>query len=393
MTTALTVNYQLEEGFNLVSIYNLPEDAGVSSILCSMGNNANSIIGQGVAATNLGDCNWIGSLHTLEATSGYWIDVTDSDDLMVTGMRISPDIEYSFNTINNLISYVGQDGLDISSAIPDDVEDRFIGVIGQGAASIQVAPGQWVGSLDKLTLGEGYWIMLDNDSPLEFSWEYSDLGKTLNSDNDPISIPVEYSYVQSTEQSFYFIETIEIEGIIPDMYDWIIAYHGNTVVGARNWNDSYIDIPVMGYDSRVITEEYMINGQRPEFKFFDSSSGELIELTFEEDIDAWENNGLFILGKAMLSSDDIVTEYELSKAYPNPFNPTTQFNVHLSVDSEISLLVYDIMGREIDRIYSGLLSSGNYSFVWDAREFSNGIYFLQLNNGEKISTQKLLLMK
>ena len=86
-------------------------------------------------------------------------------------------------------------------------------------------------------------------------------------------------------------------------------------------------------------------------------------------------------------------KFGISKVYPNPFNPSVNFNVQLLETEKININVYDLRGNKITNIYSGILQFGNHSFNWDATNFSTGIYVIQCESKNLTSNQKVLLMK
>ena len=82
----------------------------------------------------------------------------------------------------------------------------------------------------------------------------------------------------------------------------------------------------------------------------------------------------------------------------NPFNPSTQFPVEISEESDVTLKVYDITGKivyeqTVNNMQAGIYES-NTPFVWEAHEFSSGIYMysIGLSTGE-IDFNKLMLIK
>ena len=88
-----------------------------------------------------------------------------------------------------------------------------------------------------------------------------------------------------------------------------------------------------------------------------------------------------------------IDKFTLSKAYPNPFNPVTDFNIQLPSDGMLALKVYDITGKKVDIIFEGFKNIGSFNYSWDASGHSSGIYFIEaeFNNFNKIS--KVLLTK
>ncbi|MBL7192099.1 T9SS type A sorting domain-containing protein, partial [bacterium] len=90
---------------------------------------------------------------------------------------------------------------------------------------------------------------------------------------------------------------------------------------------------------------------------------------------------------------EIPSETALHSPYPNPFNPSTIISFELRDASEVSLIVYDIQGREVQSLVTGHLSLGYHEAVWNAEDFASGIYFVRLQAGDFMQTRKLLLIK
>ena len=88
-----------------------------------------------------------------------------------------------------------------------------------------------------------------------------------------------------------------------------------------------------------------------------------------------------------------ISENNLNLAYPNPFNPKTIISYKLVKESFVSLSIYDIMGRKITTLVNEMKKPGNYSKIWDASQYSAGIYFLNFKTQDYNSTQKLIFMK
>jgi len=93
------------------------------------------------------------------------------------------------------------------------------------------------------------------------------------------------------------------------------------------------------------------------------------------------------------SVDNYPAKYSLHPAYPNPFNPTTTVGYELPVDSQVSLVIYDMNGRVVSNLVSGHLFAGYYSVVWDASDYASGLYFVKLTTPGYSATQKLMLVK
>jgi len=86
-------------------------------------------------------------------------------------------------------------------------------------------------------------------------------------------------------------------------------------------------------------------------------------------------------------------EFSLNPAYPNPFNPGTNLRFNLPKAAEISLIIYDISGREVAILAEGFRAAGAYEATFNAVELSSGIYFARLKTAGYAQTQKLVLIK
>jgi hypothetical protein len=89
----------------------------------------------------------------------------------------------------------------------------------------------------------------------------------------------------------------------------------------------------------------------------------------------------------------VPAEFSLLQNYPNPFNPSTTITFTLAGEGNVTLTVYDVMGREAASLLSGRMAQGKHSVMFDASTLSSGIYFYKLTAGGKSLTRKLMLIK
>ena len=92
--------------------------------------------------------------------------------------------------------------------------------------------------------------------------------------------------------------------------------------------------------------------------------------------------------------ETIPDNFGLTSVYPNPFNPTASISFELPSDEKIKLSVFDVLGNEVDILFSDNLNAGEHTFTWDASEFSSGVYYFKLKCcALHSSVMKALLMK
>lgn len=394
-SSTVIMEFDLHDGANLISFYALPENTSVEFVMVSLGDCISGVIGEGVAASHLGGGTWVGSLANISQTSGYWVKLDDDCDLTVEGIPYDPSPLYELHDGANLISFPYGDMIGISAGLPDDVEPLFNGIIGEGVAASQTVPYNWVGSLANWEGKKGYWAKVTE--ALSFNFESSGLARNSEfplsvrqAGNSEVPYPDSWSYNQSTKQAFYFVENLNIESH-PEIDDGLIlAYCGETLVGARQWNGQYTDIPTMGEDGFDETAGYCETGEIPTFMLLETSNQKPLPLT--GNVPVWEENGLFFITLTE-NSVEIPTEFVLKPAYPNPFNPVTNIEFGLPITNYVSLVIYDITGRIVTELVKSELEAGWHSYKWNAENISSGLYFVKLTTEKFQQTQKVMLLK
>ena len=104
-------------------------------------------------------------------------------------------------------------------------------------------------------------------------------------------------------------------------------------------------------------------------------------------------NGKFEYSDVVNIAVEAPTEFSLKQNYPNPFNPTTVISYQLPFTSNVSLKVFDILGREVATLVCEKQIPGNYDVKFEGSKIPSGIYVYQLKADGYIQTKKLLLLK
>ncbi len=92
-------------------------------------------------------------------------------------------------------------------------------------------------------------------------------------------------------------------------------------------------------------------------------------------------------------STEIPSAYSLSQNYPNPFNPITNVKFSILNSGDVKLVVYDVMGREVQTLVNERLNAGTYETTFDGSLLPSGVYFYKLSVGDYSETKKLTLIK
>jgi len=90
---------------------------------------------------------------------------------------------------------------------------------------------------------------------------------------------------------------------------------------------------------------------------------------------------------------EIPTSYGLNQNYPNPFNAHTTISYSLPEGSDVTIDIYDIMGRKVTTLVSGYQNAGTHSAIWNANDVSSGVYLYKLTAGNYTETRRCNLLK
>ncbi len=103
----------------------------------------------------------------------------------------------------------------------------------------------------------------------------------------------------------------------------------------------------------------------------------------------FEPGGVSGVSQLMTAPD----KYMLSDNYPNPFNPSTTIRFALPADGRVSLVVFDLLGRELETLADGRFTAGEYAVTWNTQGLSSGVYFYRFTSANGMETRKMLLAR
>jgi len=92
-------------------------------------------------------------------------------------------------------------------------------------------------------------------------------------------------------------------------------------------------------------------------------------------------------------SSETPSAFSLSQNYPNPFNPTTKIKFDVVRVGDVKIVVYDVMGREVQTLVNESLKPGTYEASFDGSALNSGVYFYKLVTDNFVETRKMILLK
>ncbi len=85
--------------------------------------------------------------------------------------------------------------------------------------------------------------------------------------------------------------------------------------------------------------------------------------------------------------------FSLSQNYPNPFNPSTVIKYSVANTGNVTLKIYDILGREVKTLVNEMQNAGSYNIEFNASNFASGVYFYRLESDNFTDIKKMILIK
>lgn len=248
-------------------------------------------------------------------------------------------------------------------------------------------------------------------------------------------------YIEIPSGQFYSIEITRIDTI--DLYTHLIYYNNNEIATTKVLSDSAIVLvdpsmwipyyklcyPVgsfwirdtttswwVYFRSQFISEVFNENRETREYYIYEYTTepGDTNAMPVSVDYlvrgigqyrNTWEGgeiilNGCIINGVqygTIISVEDEnqnspFSQYILNN-FPNPFNGQTTIHYYLPVSTVITLIVYDILGREIEKIIEGEEIAGHHYRAWQPNSESSGLYFVVMRTSDTQLIHKVLFLK
>ena len=86
-------------------------------------------------------------------------------------------------------------------------------------------------------------------------------------------------------------------------------------------------------------------------------------------------------------------KFDLKPNYPNPFNPSTQIAFDLPESTDVRLMVFDVLGRQVATLINQSMKAGTHTVSFDAQRLASGVYIYRLEAGSFSMTRNMMLIK
>ena len=144
--------------------------------------------------------------------------------------------------------------------------------------------------------------------------------------------------------------------------------------------------------------EGFVTGEELRFLYWDPVRDMELGISFEAQMGngVFEENGLLVIDVAVSvesGEQSIPLQFALNGVYPNPFNSNAVINYSVAVSENVSVFLYDLSGRLVRELSSGIQSPGRHQCLIDGANFAAGVYLVSVKNSMQTQTQKVILLK
>ncbi|GAB5521856.1 MAG: hypothetical protein RhofKO_41070 [Rhodothermales bacterium] len=164
---------------------------------------------------------------------------------------------------------------------------------------------------------------------------------------------------------------------------------------ASETNNSGFEVQQAQGDGTFIATSFVQgHGTTLEAQSYQHTATNLIPGTYRFRLKQVDFDGAFEYSPEIEVSVGIEHSFRLSEAYPNPFNPETVFSVSVQTAQQVEVVVYDLLGRQVQQLFSGALGAGEAKpITFEAANLPGGVYLIQARGAEVMQSRTVTLLK
>jgi hypothetical protein len=408
--------FTLDAGWNWFSTHVASGDMSVVNVLSSLSSSADDIIKSKTAFAVFDPgtpTGWVGSLTTLDNTSGYMIRLAEAGTVIHEGSLVDPSATpIPVDAGWNWISYLPRDPSSVSNSLGDLTTQAILegGEVVKSHSAFAQWDAGWLGSLNVMEPGQGYRLLLQGSSlPGTFTYPANPAaavgiaGASGGARREPeVSSSRQPAWAVAAnryQHNMTVIAVLQSDGVERrGDGDIVGAFVGEECRGVGNV--MYVD----GIDRHLVF--LMIHGddvgeETVRFRVGDAASSRVYDVVETVTFDPDAASGtlrepvVFVTGP---ERDGVPSVFRLTQNHPNPFNPQTSIRFELPVASRVVLTIYNVLGQEVRKLVDRNYGPGSYDVVWDGTTASgttaaSGVYFYKLKAGAFSDVKKMVLLK
>jgi hypothetical protein len=404
----------LTAGWNIISLAVVPPAAGMLQILQPLIDGGKLVKvqdEQGNALEQLPGIGWINSIGSWSATEGYYLRVTTSGSLNVTGSPVPLPLQIPLSNGWNILGYPRSTPVNALTAFqPLITQNRLVKVQDESGNALENLPVLgWVNNIGNLRTGEGYYLRVNAAVSLTFAADGSTSGSSAVA-----SVPAAGHYVPVFAGNPFgpmnvYLRLGMASGIQPG--GEVGLFDGNRCVGSVRVTQDHLEaalLPVVAGMDDPATEEIdgFVPGHTVRVVRWDGAGDrDLVYECAEGDGVVFAERGSTVLTPR--GESPVPASVLLLEGYPNPFNPATTIRYVVPVGGtvqpgespaggeavDVRLGVFDLLGREVALLVRERQLPGAYQVLFSGAGLASGVYTCRLQAGNRSAMLRLALVR
>ncbi len=376
-TNMTGITMSLMAGWNLVSLPVTCSDHSISKVFPSaFGRYA---------------FEYSGSYKPVDSLSygkGFWIKIPTATNLLIPGtelQQVSVDLSAGWNMIGSVDH-------EVSAPSGENIVGPVFGYNTSGYEPVTT-----------LIPGSGYWVKARTSSTIILGSQSvpKEVDNVINSCNSITIVnklnKMQTLYFTEIGDRYINIEDYELPPLLPgELFDVRFGSQRMLEVYPKDLNGDIVHAIQMQSPVYPMIISYKINNSGDKnFILEEMANNEIIashKLSSEGKIIITKGNEQTLRLK-ITGGKQIPIQFALKQNYPNPFNPTTTISFDVPIKSNVTLIVYDILGKEVMKLVEAKYEPGSHTIETDLSKLASGVYLYRLKANSFVSVKKMLLTK
>jgi hypothetical protein len=386
----LVQNFNLPQGWSMISSYVTPVDPTLTTILSTVNNNI--IILKNGQGQNYIPSQGVNQIVNWNPLNGYQIKLNTQTIFPINGYQIVPQsTPIPLNATWNLISYLRMTPMPVATALTGI--GNTIVIVKNGLGQMYL-PAYGINQIGNMNPGEGYYLNVNAAGSLIYP--SNGALKAIAGELSPLPKYMQPKFVRTGNNASLILEINSQNG------NEIGIYNTNgDLVGSGVVQNNKAAATIWGDDDYTVATEGAIDGEPLTVKLFNVQTGNLSDITVKDIKNLIDGNNADLLTYQRdalyhgVASTEVAPVNPLNfSVYPNPADGKVFISYYLPDQSVVKFTIVNDLGMEFDLTATDEVQTmGNHSFDYDLSRFTQGVYYLTLKAGNLRETTKLVIIR
>ncbi len=383
-------NLDLHFGWNLISLNLEPDDADVVNMMEPLTEAGDLIIMKNGAGEFYlpGLDEPFNSIDGWNAEEAYMLKMSRDARLRINGVSVVANDAIALSNGWNLASYYPRRPVEATISLSGLVETGHLQIVKDERGRFYV-PQYNFSNIGVLREGKGYQFRVDADVELIYVQE---LPEGAMAGDRPIHRQILSTTKQLPEVPNTGLNMSMLLTTDQSVSGEIGVYAGERLVGSGVLEDGYCGVAVWGDDPTTAEIDGALNDEILTVRLVDGFNSRTLSYSSLTGSANYQTDSFWAI--ELEESETAMPEsFGLESVYPNPFNSQAQVRFALLKSGQVDLALYDLSGRLVNRLVSGVRQAGFHTATVNGIGLPSGMYIVQLKAEGQLAQQKITLIK